>query len=427
MNKPKCHVKAFHYFMVYLPVIVIALLILMIYLTYVFTYILVLINTPEETNETMFIFGHTLSPIKARDKGVALFIATFILMMMTLLCFFRTVFMDPGFFPTPLDLEHKIIKKNSMDREKRLQKLKQSKENVLLQISNDEDHNLSGELSAAYSDSTNEKFKFLSKFSDVLSNGPLNSNEVQELREKISLFLPSNLKTDGKFTSNEDIFEINKKKYMERYENELNDPGCCFPNKNLPSAETVFLSVYSGIDLTKMNLCGTCLRVKVERSHHCRQCGRCVLKMDHHCPWLANCIGFRNYKSFCLLHFWGSIATLLIFLTYWEVLVNYNLNYDSNIFMIFYTIFVYCCNLGLMLFLFWLFLVNCGLVFTGQTIIEQSDRERFPSKAFNIYDMGWKRNFTNVFGTNPLFWFLPFAANYKGKGFVFETIGFTIN
>ena len=71
----------------------------------------------------------------------------------------------------------------------------------------------------------------------------------------------------------------------------------------LHSNPDVYLDIYKGIDLSKMTLCGTCLRVKVERSHHCRQCQKCILKMDHHCPWLANCIGFCDLKSFILLQF----------------------------------------------------------------------------------------------------------------------------
>jgi len=53
--------------------------------------------------------------------------------------------------------------------------------------------------------------------------------------------------------------------------------------------------------------CRICWKPKPERAHHCSQCGRCVLKMDHHCPWLgAKCIGFRTYPSF--LHFLASVT-----------------------------------------------------------------------------------------------------------------------
>jgi hypothetical protein len=79
-------------------------------------------------------------------------------------------------------------------------------------------------------------------------------------------------------------------------------------------------------------------------------------------------------------------------------------------------------NFALMAFLIWLLWVNAKLVINGETIIEQSDRERFPSsKSFNVYDMGWKRNFKNVFGEKWYNWFIPANANLKGNGLMFET------
>ena len=72
--------------------------------------------------------------------------------------------------------------------------------------------------------------------------------------------------------------------------------------------------------------------------------------------------------------------------------------------------------------LIWLLIVNIKLVLNGETIIEQSDRVRFPStKSFNIYDMGWKRNFTNVFGDRWYLWLIPGFPNVKASGMCFET------
>lgn len=410
--------KILHSFFVYLPVILIVSLIILIYLTYLITYVVVLINTPEDLNPEMdpFIFIHTLDPSSAYSKGLGLFIASFFLVVMLLLCLLRTVFMNPGFHPSPNEVERKIIMKNAI--------LKKEKNKL------DEEKGMMTDLPSENEHLISEQFHFLSNFSKMLKEAPLTNGENIEIREKVSLIFSSaqNFPEIGvKSFSNEDIIERNKCKYMAKYREELRESSCCYLKTNLPSSESVFLDVYSGLDLTKLPLCGTCLRLKVERSHHCRHCGKCVLKMDHHCPWLANCIGFRNYKSFCLLHFYGSLSSLLITVTYWEVLVNYNLDYQTNLFQVYFTIFIYCCNLGLMTFLFWLFGVNCNLLFKGQTIIEQSDRERFLSKSTNIYDMGWRRNFTNVFGTNPFVWFIPFFANYKGKGFIFESNGFVIN
>ena len=167
--------------------------------------------------------------------------------------------------------------------------------------------------------------------------------------------------------------------------------------------------------------CHTCLIYRPPGVSHCKLCNFCIERFDHHCPWLANCIGFRNYKFFCLVHLYGIIATLCIAFTYWEVIVNYNLHFDTNIFQVFYSSFIYVCNLGLFGFLLWLFLVNWNLVLSGETVIEHSDRERFPSaKNENVYNLGAYRNFTTVFGRNPLVWFIPFFPNYAGKGIVYE-------
>ena len=79
-------------------------------------------------------------------------------------------------------------------------------------------------------------------------------------------------------------------------------------------------------------------------------------------------------------------------------------------------------NIGLLSFLLWLDMVNWSNLLSGMTVIENSERKRFPStKSVNIYDMGAYRNFTNVFGKNPLVWWLPFFNNTDGNGYVFET------
>jgi hypothetical protein len=325
--------------------------------------------------------------------------------------------MDPGYFPSPLELENKIILKNSYLEFKRFKRGENVDEMDEEMDINKKDHPTE----------IKNRIQFLKNFNNTLSEGPLTLTQSSDLRDRINKMFPSKYeeKKNNLYTI-EEVIENNKKKYMERYGKELKQTDCCYENNFLPLSESIFLSVHSGIDLTKLNLCGNCMRFKVERSHHCRQCGRCILKMDHHCPWLANCIGYKNYKSFCLLHFYGVLSTLLISLSFWEVLVNYNMNYNANLIFIVYVTFVYFINIGLMAFLFWLLIVNCGLLFSGQTIIEQADRERFPSKAHNIYDMGWYRNFTNVFGTNPLVWFIPFFHNNHGKGFIFETCDFIL-
>lgn len=59
--------------------------------------------------------------------------------------------------------------------------------------------------------------------------------------------------------------------------------------------------------------CRKCWASKPERAHHCSICNRCVLKMDHHCPWLgARCIGHRTYPAF--LHFLCSVTCFALYI-----------------------------------------------------------------------------------------------------------------
>jgi hypothetical protein len=378
-NTPGRCVKLYHYFRVYLPVILIFALVLFVYLSYIFTYLIHLMNSEQFTEDT-FPLTHTSDIKNGYGKAMALFWVLTICLLLLTIALLRATFMDPGYFPDPLELEYNIIKKNSLNfsRQKKPTIRKKSK----FQSLNSEDVNLAdGE--------TSERNIFLSNFNVLLTEGPLTDKEFDKTKEDINKHIGSDIAI---------MFEEDEgDEYLDKY------------NK------------YRGVDLSKAVLCQTCLRWKVERSHHCRHCGKCVLKMDHHCPWLANCIGFRNYKFFCLAHLYGIIGTLIIVFTYWEVILNDNLDYDTGILQVFFSFFVYVCNLGLFGFLLWLFLVNWKLVLTGQTIIENADRVRFPSGSVNVYDLGTYRNFCTVFGRNPLVWFIPFFPNHEGAGIFYET------
>jgi hypothetical protein len=372
--------KIYHKFFIYLPIFFITFLIIFVYLGYYLTYLKYLLNANQYKNEVDFFLYKTSKIKTAPTKGKILLISTFFSILLCLISYFKTVITNPGYFPSPLDLEYKILRVKKND-----------KKNI-------------------------KEIGFISKFSDIILENPLTPGEEQKIENYLKKNYSEELQQNPlnlKF-SNEEIIEINKENYNLKEE---------VPkyNKFIGNTE-VYLDIYKDIDISKITLCGTCLRFKVERSHHCRQCQKCILKMDHHCPWLANCIGFGNLKPFLLLQFYGIISCVIIAFSYWETIIAYNISNYSNIKDCWYSLIVYLLNIGLLSFLIWLALMNWRNLFLGQTIIEYSERERFPSmKKKNIYDMGYYRNFTNVFGVNPLVWFIPFFPNKSGNGYIFET------
>ena len=382
-KKLSCSV-IYNYFLVYLPVILLSILIYIVYATYFATYLYHLMTADPDLPEEFFVLHPTTNVKHAKSKGIALFIVTGIFFIMLLISIYITVFSNPGYFPSPLELEYKILEYSERER----RKLRQS------QMGSN---------------------NFISKISNTIINGPMTTGEKKEfdtqLKEKCKDPMYDS-KLNAKYT-NEEIVMANKKNYMQNIK---------VDHEHFMDAENVFLDIYKGLDLSKMNFCGTCLRIKVERSHHCRMCQKCVLKMDHHCPWLSNCIGFGNLKAFILTQFYGVICCTLVLATFWETIIDYNLDYKTNVAECWFVISVYIINAGLLAFILWLCYINWYNLYKGMTVIEHSEKKRFPTtKSINIYDMGPYRNFTNVFCTNPLYWPLPFIKNTKGGGYIFET------
>lgn len=100
--------KLWHKFLIYLPVILILLMVSLIYITYLISYIFILISTDANSDE-VYVLSHTSNPSNALVKGYVLFVMTLIFLIMLVWAILKTVTTDPGYFPEPMDLEYKLI------------------------------------------------------------------------------------------------------------------------------------------------------------------------------------------------------------------------------------------------------------------------------------------------------------------------------
>ena len=139
--------------------------------------------------------------------------------------------------------------------------------------------------------------------------------------------------------------------------------------------------------------CPQCNLPKPARCHHCKTCGRCHLRMDHHCPVLGQCVGLGNYQKFLVMLLWGSILSLYATIFLMSIHTGRN-----------YTVFRYIFSLiTFVLFVttFSFYIHHLYLVSVNITTIEKLQ------KAPNIYNKGIKNNIKQIFGTNPIWFFVP--------------------
>merc|ERR1712137_521670 len=161
-------------------------------------------------------------------------------------------------------------------------------------------------------------------------------------------------------------------------------------------------------------ICKKCNLPRPPRAHHCRQCRACVRKMDHHCPVVNNCVGWGNYKFFILLLTWGAVMCWFGALTggMKYLLVSFDGFSIKEIAII----------AGLMLAIVY----GCVLVpfasfhymmiFNNFTTLDDMN-----AGVKNIYNVGYRENFEQVFGKQKLLWFVPVFTS-EGDGCHFPTV-----
>ncbi|KAJ1967186.1 palmitoyltransferase for Vac8p [Dispira parvispora] len=179
----------------------------------------------------------------------------------------------------------------------------------------------------------------------------------------------------------------------------------------------------------KIRFCRKCQAYKPDRAHHCSACQVCVLKMDHHCPWINNCVGWGNQKAFLLFLFWGSLycgyclaTTLPVFI---DQLLDGELEKASGLHLLFLVLVSGLFTISLTVFIgFQLY-----LLFRNVTTIETYEKHSYNHyntqsthgyNHQNIFDLGWRRNFTEVMGPWWHLWLVP-VGNSKGDGVTFPT------
>ncbi|KAI0789801.1 zf-DHHC-domain-containing protein [Abortiporus biennis] len=201
--------------------------------------------------------------------------------------------------------------------------------------------------------------------------------------------------------------------------------------------------------------CRKCWAPKPERTHHCSACGRCILKMDHHCAWLGyKCLGHRTYTSF--LHFLLCITLLSMYISsicisalYFAFTNPISIDETTPV----HEMFLAFAGIIITIVVGPFFLYHMYLVWTNQTTLEHlspflllrqlpelpeppadgrklsdpplehelSYRQRMLVREahgyIRQYDMGWRKNFEQVFGWDrPFGWIWRILLGGGGKG-----------
>ncbi|KAL1828518.1 hypothetical protein DCAR_0207751 [Daucus carota subsp. sativus] len=194
------------------------------------------------------------------------------------------------------------------------------------------------------------------------------------------------------------------------------DPGSVPPNwKPVVDEENGDADLLAGSEFSQLagepansriRYCRKCNQLKPPRCHHCSVCGRCVLKMDHHCVWVVNCVGALNYKYFLLFLFYTFLETTLVTLSLLPHFITFFSDGEipGSPSTLATTFLAFVLNLAFALSVMGFLIMHISLVAGNTTTIEAYEKKTSPKWR---YDLGRKRNFEQVFGTDKGYWFIP--------------------
>ncbi|XP_042065089.1 probable protein S-acyltransferase 12 [Salvia splendens] len=187
------------------------------------------------------------------------------------------------------------------------------------------------------------------------------------------------------------------------------DPGAVPPNwKLLPQQDAAETSSSVELNATAIpQFCNRCQNGKPPRCHHCSVCERCVLKMDHHCIWVVNCVGARNYKFFLLFLLYTFLETMLdtfVLLPGFISFFRQAEHHFSSPGELAITFLAFVLNLAFVLSLLCFVVMHISLLLSNTTSVEVHEKKKgMPWK----YDLGWRKNIEQVFGTRKVLWLFP--------------------
>eukprot|EP00262_Sarcandra_glabra_P012098 TRINITY_DN3045_c0_g1_i1.p1 TRINITY_DN3045_c0_g1~~TRINITY_DN3045_c0_g1_i1.p1 ORF type:complete len:317 (+),score=38.02 TRINITY_DN3045_c0_g1_i1:297-1247(+) len=205
----------------------------------------------------------------------------------------------------------------------------------------------------------------------------------------------------------------------------LTDPGGIPPNwrpdldeeggDNVPLTTSEFGGTVLGLQQpttlgdpanARIRYCRKCNQPKPPRCHHCSVCGRCILKMDHHCVWVVNCVGALNYKFFLLFLFYTFLETAVVTLSLLPHFITFFTDGEipGTPGTLATTFLTFVLNLAFALSVLGFLIMHISLVAGNTTTIEAYEKKTTPKWR---YDLGRRKNFEQVFGTDRKYWLIP--------------------
>eukprot|EP00828_Plagiopyla_frontata_P012787 TRINITY_DN17379_c0_g2_i4.p3 TRINITY_DN17379_c0_g2~~TRINITY_DN17379_c0_g2_i4.p3 ORF type:complete len:124 (-),score=1.40 TRINITY_DN17379_c0_g2_i4:79-450(-) len=118
-----------------------------------------------------------------------------------------------------------------------------------------------------------------------------------------------------------------------------------------------------------------------------------------------------------LLLIYSLIGLYFVFITYSKCISETFLHPNISAFNLFINLLLYVFVFALLAILTPFTIFHFWLIFTGKTTLEYCESK---VEASGQYNCGLYNNFIFVFGTNPLFWFLPLGVYTVGEGVIFE-------